>query len=404
MDRKQENLRFCFITTFYPPYNFGGDGLTTKRLADALVANGHEVDVLFLPGAYELLSGKNVEVDDADSAVRSHGFRGPLESLSLLAAQQSGHPLGKMTSLKKFFTQQFDVIHFHNISLWGPKILSFGSGLKLYTLHEYWLICPTHVMVRFNQKPCHTPKHCDFCTLAQKRPPQLWRHTNLLKNMIPQVDQFLCASEFARDLHKQIIPEEKLIRMSHFTPDPPPPSKKGWQPNTFLFVGRLERIKGLHTLIPLFRESPQMRLLVAGDGSQMHRLKAMAGNSPNIEFLGHVAGRALDRLYDQSGAVVMPSLSYEISPGVIMEAYARRTPVIAHEIGSIPEFLDSGGLLYTTESQLKAHIENLSSNVELICELGEKGYRHYRDNWTKEGYLRHYFNIIDKAGSTDAED
>jgi hypothetical protein len=40
----------------------------------------------------------------------------------------------------------FDVIHYHNISLvGGPTILAYGQGIKLYTMHEYWLVCPTHV-------------------------------------------------------------------------------------------------------------------------------------------------------------------------------------------------------------------------------------------------------------------
>src|ERR1700682_4580848 len=39
-------LRFCFITTFYPPYNFGGDGIAVQRLARALIRRGHCVTVI----------------------------------------------------------------------------------------------------------------------------------------------------------------------------------------------------------------------------------------------------------------------------------------------------------------------------------------------------------------------
>ena len=34
-------LRFCLVTTFYPPFNFGGDGIDVERLARALTARGH---------------------------------------------------------------------------------------------------------------------------------------------------------------------------------------------------------------------------------------------------------------------------------------------------------------------------------------------------------------------------
>ena len=40
-------LRFAFLTTFYPPHNFGGDGIGIQRLARGLVGAGHEVTVAF---------------------------------------------------------------------------------------------------------------------------------------------------------------------------------------------------------------------------------------------------------------------------------------------------------------------------------------------------------------------
>ena len=91
----------------------------------------------------------------------------------------------------------------------------------------------------------------------------------------------------------------------------------------------------------------------------LSKLKALAAGDPSIEFLGHVEGRKLDRLYRRCTAVVVPSLTYEISPGVIMEAFARRTPVVARNIGSIPEFAGSAGLLYDNEETLARHIQTL---------------------------------------------
>jgi len=49
-------LRFCFLTTFYPPFNFGGDGIGIQRLAQGLVRAGHRVTVLHDVDAYNALS------------------------------------------------------------------------------------------------------------------------------------------------------------------------------------------------------------------------------------------------------------------------------------------------------------------------------------------------------------
>ncbi|MCG8469299.1 MAG: hypothetical protein MJB57_14010 [Gemmatimonadetes bacterium] len=48
-------LRFAMLTTFYPPYNFGGDGIGIRRLARALAGRGHEVTVIHDVDAFDLL-------------------------------------------------------------------------------------------------------------------------------------------------------------------------------------------------------------------------------------------------------------------------------------------------------------------------------------------------------------
>ena len=55
MDRP---LRFCMMTTFYPPYNFGGDGIFVQRLSNALARRGHRVDVIHCVDSYLLKAGQ----------------------------------------------------------------------------------------------------------------------------------------------------------------------------------------------------------------------------------------------------------------------------------------------------------------------------------------------------------
>jgi len=51
-------LRFCMITTFYPPYNFGGDGVFVQRLSNELARRGHSVEVIHCVDSYRALGGK----------------------------------------------------------------------------------------------------------------------------------------------------------------------------------------------------------------------------------------------------------------------------------------------------------------------------------------------------------
>ena len=51
-------LRFCMFSTFYPPYSYGGDGITLQRLCRALVRAGHEVTVVHDADSYTSLSSR----------------------------------------------------------------------------------------------------------------------------------------------------------------------------------------------------------------------------------------------------------------------------------------------------------------------------------------------------------
>ena len=47
-------LKLCMVTTFYPPFSFGGDGIFVYQLAHALAEKGHRVDVIHSEDAYRL--------------------------------------------------------------------------------------------------------------------------------------------------------------------------------------------------------------------------------------------------------------------------------------------------------------------------------------------------------------
>ena len=67
-------------------------------------------------------------------------------------------------------------------------------------MHEYWLVCPTHVLFKYNRTACMQP-HCFACSLTYKRRPQWWRHLKLLETAVNYVDTFIAPSRFCKNLH-----------------------------------------------------------------------------------------------------------------------------------------------------------------------------------------------------------
>lgn len=68
-------LRFCMITTFYPPYNFGGDGIFVQQLSQELARRGHHVEVVHCADAYRLLAGRARPASTVSSGLASTASR-----------------------------------------------------------------------------------------------------------------------------------------------------------------------------------------------------------------------------------------------------------------------------------------------------------------------------------------
>lgn len=397
-------LRFCMVTTYYPPYSFGGDAIFVQRLAGELVRRGHHVEVIHCRDSYRLRDREGPGAPYADPpGVVVHGLESALGPISPLATQQTGLPIGKGGKIRRILKSGFDVIHYHNISLiGGPGVLRLGEGIKLYTLHEYWLVCPTHVLFRYNRAACVRP-HCLLCSFAYRRPPQLWRKTRLLESGLAHADALIAPSRFSRDIHARLAVGMRIVHIPHFVPadeygEPPADGAEDEIPASpyFLFAGRLEKLKGVQTLIPFFRRWARAPLVIAGRGSFERRLRALADESEFVRFVGYQDARRLGVLVRGAVALIVPSINYEVFALVIIEALAQRTPVIVRDLGSMPEIIETSGAgyVYADDEGLATALERLLDDPAHRLELGERGFEAYQRNWSPEAHLARYFGLI----------
>jgi glycosyltransferase involved in cell wall biosynthesis len=401
-------LRFLHLTTFYPPYSFGGDAMYIYRLSHALGDLGHEVDVVHCLDSYHLLHPGEPEISFAEHPqVHVHGLRSGHGGLSPLLTQQTGRSYYKRGAIRAILNGGgHDVIHYHNISLLGPEVLTLeprqGRAVKLYTTHEHWLICPMHVLWKFGTRPCEKPE-CLRCSIMGRRPPQWWRYTRTLAHASRHVDRYVSPSRFTAEMHAQRGFPQPVAHLPYFIEradqDWQNPGPRPQERPYFLFVGRLESIKGLQTLIEIWDRVGDYDLLVAGTGSEADTLQAKAAGNPRIKFLGALSQRDLGPLYFHAIACVVPSITYETFGMIIIEAFARKTPAIVRNLGALPEVVtdSGGGLVYTTDEELLAGLSRLATSPGLRAELGEKGYQAFLRSWSREAHLELYLNYLRKA-------
>ena len=393
------------VTTFYPPHAFGGDGVFVWRLSNCLAAAGHTVEVIHCLDSYRAVGGQALPAGwDNHPNITLHSLHSRVGTLSPLVTYFTGRPHFKSAQLRALLADgRFDVIHFHNISLvGGPAILAYGDALKLYTLHEHWLVCPTHVLYKFNREPCEKPS-CFACTIAHRRPPQLWRYSDLLRLSLLHVDSFIAPSRFTRQRHQDAGIDRPMVHLPHgldaaWTVPSTMSRTEAKVPERpyFLFVGRLEKLKGAHTLIPHFLNQQAIDLLIVGQGKEETQLRQLAGDSTHIHFAGWRQGDMLKAAYAHAVATVVPSLTYETFGLVVVESFSQGTPAIVHDLGALPELIEASGagFSYTNTDELVAAIQTLQNNATLRKSMGEAGRKAFEMQWTEEQHLKGYVELI----------
>jgi glycosyltransferase involved in cell wall biosynthesis len=399
-------MRFCMITTFYPPHHFGGDAIFTYRLSHLLADRGHEVEVFHSEDAFRALGGVDASKGYPEHPrVKRTALRSRLGIVDVLAVQQLGRPGAHSGVLARLFDAgRFDVVHFHNASLMGaPSLLARSSetdAVSLYTLHEHWLVCPMHVLWRFDREPCEK-RTCVRCQLKGGRPPQLWRYTDLRDRSISAVDAVLAPSRFTLEKHRELGLRVEPRFLPHFVPEPAPA-----EPNTvlparpyFLFAGRLERLKGAADAIDAMRSVPDADLLIAGDGAERKHLEELAQGMSNVRFLGRLGPGELSALLAGARAAVVPSLCYEVFGLSAVEAFACGTPAVLRDRGSLTELAAESGaaLTFSTRDELVTALRTMLDDGPRRDELARRARAAYLEHWHPEVHLSRYFQIVEES-------
>jgi glycosyltransferase involved in cell wall biosynthesis len=389
------------VTSFYPPYNFGGDGIFVESLAELLVGHGHSVSVVHCEDAFRI-NGHTPDVDLPKvrivNGVEIHRLKSRAGALSPLLSHQTGHPALKTNQLRDLLNRDFDVINFHNVSLMGgPGVLKFGNAsVKLYTLHEHWLICATHILWKYGNRACDG-RECLRCSAHARIPPQWWRYTGQTAAALKQIDCFISPSQFTADQHHAIlgqIPIQVLPHFSRVQADEAPESGNG-----FVYVGRITASKGIEPLLRVFSGLPQHRLTVVGAGDLLQLVRKKYEHCPNIEFLPFVDQSQLRSIYTKARGLILPSLAPETFGLTVVEALACGTPSIVRDAGGCSEIVrDAGvGTIYKTDEELVAAIDRMSNDkeAELMAKKAQAACSHF---YSSERYVDQYVKLIRRLG------
>jgi glycosyltransferase involved in cell wall biosynthesis len=300
-----------------------------------------------------------------------------------------------------------EIVHCHNLfPLLSPAVLRAASGegaAVVMTLHNYRLLCLPATFIRDGRV-------CEDCL---GRPPwpgvvhACYRDSTLgsaalatslsLHNAFHTFDRvrkYLAVSGFVRRKYVEAgWPDDRIEVKSNFAWGSPRREGPG---RYFLYLGRLSPEKGVATLLAAWRRS-SARLLVVGDGPAA---QALRGGAPaNVEFRPTVSPAEVPALIREARALLLPSLWYEAQPRVILEAYAAGVPVLASDLGALPEAVghDSGLLVPPGDADAWSDaVERLLDDRE-SARLGEGAWRLWRDRYSPERALQNLEDAYRRA-------
>ena len=277
---------------------------------------------------------------------------------------------------------KIDIVHCHNtFPLISPSIYKYAKqmGCKVFqTIHNFRFLCASADFVRnecicqdcINKvMKCALKNKCYhnsfFQTLSWYKLQKNFRRKKLYK----YVNKFICLTEFNKEILSNIIPNEKIVVKPNFSFfERIEDSSK--DKTHFLYIGRIEKIKGIQTLIDVFNKENMSKLVICGTGNDLNYFKNNMNNA-NIVFKGFCNKEELSKELDKSIALIVPSNWYEGFPMTIAEAMSVGVPIIARNIGNLPYIVKNNetGLLFNTNEELTGLVSYLNTSQEKRKEL-----------------------------------
>jgi glycosyltransferase involved in cell wall biosynthesis len=318
-------------TTYREP---GGEDIVVSAEAELLRSAGHEVM------QYQVVNPAGA-VDAAASLASS--------AWNAAAAR----------SVRRFANNvRPDVTHVHNT--WyalSPAILRALRATEspvVMTLHNYRLLCVNALLFRdghpcedcVGTHPWHGVRHgCYRGSAVLSIPPAVTIAVHRrLGTWHRHVDLFLALNSFSKALlARGGLPSERIRVKPNFVDDPGPRTKPARDSPVILYVGRLVEQKGVEALIEGWRllGPTELELVIVGDGPLRGRLQKEAPH--DVRFTGHRSAEEVRDWMLAARTLVFPSLSYEAQPMVVLEALAAGLPVMASDLGGMPELLQPVG-------------------------------------------------------------
>ena len=227
----------------------------------------------------------------------------------------------------------------------------------------------------------------------------------LAKFSLKSADKIRVVSKYLAGRAKEIVPKKDYFLFPAFTDLDMFLAERDIRfKNFILFVGVLEKVKGIDYLIRAFNEIknefPQFKLVIVGEGSERENYQLSIINyqlQDRVEFKGKLSLTETKDIMKNCSCLILPSLSEGLGR-VLLEAMALGKPVVGSKVGGIPDLIKDGqnGFLFEkgNSEELTEKLKVLLNDKNLAIKMGKKGKEFIRENFSNEKYIQNYIEMI----------
>jgi glycosyltransferase involved in cell wall biosynthesis len=306
-----------------------------------------------------------------------------------------------------------DLVQLNSISNYHtPSIIPVIKKAKIpivWRILDYRLICPNSTLyvdgqvctACFNNQfyNCIVNK-CKKKSLLASSLLAIENYTYAMFPLHKQVDLFLFQSEFTRDMFVKFGYDKNKTHIieNPYESNQVEPKYKG--ENYILYFGRIEKEKGIYTLLDAMKLLPDHQLKIVGNGNELDSSIAYASKESihNVEFLGPKWNKELDPIIRDCEFVIIPSEWHEPSPYVALQSFSFGKPVIASKMGGLNDLIEENvnGLFFKPGNalDLSNKIDSLINNKQLIQTMGENARHILNTKYSPERYYTDTMNVF----------
>jgi glycosyltransferase involved in cell wall biosynthesis len=375
-------------------YPTGGDWTYIDSVKKIYEAAGHKIipfsmqNSSNIPNDYESYFIKNIDYNALNkNKSLINGFN------TLIKATYSFEAKRKIKKMLDDYS--IDIVQLNNITnSITPSIIPVikEKGIPIvWRVLDYRLICPNAYLFTQGEvcEACINHKYYNCIKNKCKKKSILASSVAALcsyfYSIVPYykfIDVFSFQSEFTRDMFIKFGFDKSRTSIIENPYDCTLIAPEYHNQGYFLYFGRIERVKGIYTILDAMKKIPEIKIKIVGDGSEKAQAEEYAQklNLKNVEFLGSKWGHELIPILQNSKAVLVPSEWHEPSPYVVLQAFSYGKPVIASRMGGLNDLMvdNKNGLVFesTNVQQLCEKIETLENNDGLVKSLGMAARKH----------------------------